>query len=110
MKPREPRESGQHDMFRSRLDQILDMGHEKVILADKIDWRFLSEMMTFSLPSTSRITRQGFVRLTGRELVDRVRSRLSRGEMTPLGESSGAVDSEVLAVVKMTFLIEVIVD
>ena len=33
MKPREPRESGQHDMFRSRLDQILDMGHEKVILS-----------------------------------------------------------------------------
>ena len=40
MKPREPRESGQHDMFRSRLDQILDMGHEKVILSDKIDWQF----------------------------------------------------------------------
>ena len=36
MKPREPRESGQHDMFRSRLDQILDMGHEKVILSDKM--------------------------------------------------------------------------
>ena len=45
MKPREPRESGQHDMFRSRLDQILDRGHEKVILADKINWRFLSDRM-----------------------------------------------------------------
>ena len=45
MKPREPRESGQHDMFRSRLDQILDMGHEKVILSDKIDWQFLSDRM-----------------------------------------------------------------
>ena len=45
MKPREPSPSGQHDMFRSRLDQILDMGHEKVILADKIDWCFLSEKM-----------------------------------------------------------------
>ncbi len=45
MKPREPRESGQCDMFRSRLDQILDMGHAKVILAGKIDWRFLSEKM-----------------------------------------------------------------
>ena len=32
-------------MFRSRLDQILDMGHEKVILSDKIDWQFLSDRM-----------------------------------------------------------------
>lgn len=45
MKPREPGKSGQHDMFRSRLDQILDLSHEKVILADRIDWRFLSEKM-----------------------------------------------------------------
>ena len=45
MKPREPRKIGQHDMFRSRLDQILDMGHEKVVLAGLIDWRFLSEKL-----------------------------------------------------------------
>ena len=48
--------------------------------------------------------------LSGRELVDRVRSRFSRGEFTPLGESSGAIELEVLAAVKVTFLIEVIVD
>jgi len=45
MQPREPIESGQQDMFRSRLDQLLDMGHEKIVLADKIDWCFLSEKM-----------------------------------------------------------------
>ena len=43
MKPKEPVETGQHDMFRSRLDQIIDMGHEKVVLAGKIDWQFLSD-------------------------------------------------------------------
>jgi len=43
MKPKEPLESGQNDMFRSRLDQIIDLGHEKVILAGKIDWQFLSD-------------------------------------------------------------------
>ena len=37
MKPREPVQTGQHDMFRSRLDQILNMGHPKVVLADTID-------------------------------------------------------------------------
>ena len=42
MKPREPEPTGQQDMFRSRLDQILDMGHPKVVLASKIDWHFLS--------------------------------------------------------------------
>lgn len=43
MKPKEPVERGQHELFRSRLDQILDMGHSKVVLACKIDWGFLAE-------------------------------------------------------------------
>jgi len=45
MKPREPETTGQQDMFRSRLDQILDMGHAKVVLAQRIDWDFLSEKL-----------------------------------------------------------------
>ena len=60
-------------------------------------------------PSDFNLRSDGFVRLTGRELVDRVRSNLSRGELTPLGESSGAIELEVLAAVEVTFLIEVIV-
>ena len=52
MKPREPIKTGQKDMFRSRLDQIIDLGHEKVVLADRIDWRFLSE--TFGEAYTDR--------------------------------------------------------
>ena len=43
MKPSEPVDTGQHDMFRSRLDQIIHMGHEKVVLADRIDWQSLSD-------------------------------------------------------------------
>ena len=43
MKPKEPVESGQHDIFRSRLDQIIDMSHEKVVLAITIDWQSLSD-------------------------------------------------------------------
>ena len=45
MKPREPETTGQQDMFRSRLDQILDMNHAKVVLAQRIDWDFLSEKL-----------------------------------------------------------------
>lgn len=41
MKPKERRETGQRDMFRSRLDQIIDMSHPLVALATRIDWTFL---------------------------------------------------------------------
>ena len=52
MKPREPVQTGQHDIFRSRLDQIINLGHEKVVLAERIDWRFLSD--TFGDAYTDR--------------------------------------------------------
>jgi IS5 family transposase len=39
--PRERRESGEQDLFRARLDQIIDMGHPLVRLARTIDWGFL---------------------------------------------------------------------
>ena len=43
MRPRERRDSGEQDLFRSRLDQIIDMDHALVKLARTIDWRFLEE-------------------------------------------------------------------
>jgi len=43
MRPRERRESGEQDLFRSRLDQIIDMNHALVKLARAIDWRFLKK-------------------------------------------------------------------
>ena len=39
MRPRERRETGEQDMFRSRLDQIIDLNHALVKLARVIDWR-----------------------------------------------------------------------
>jgi IS5 family transposase len=38
MKPRERRETGAADMFRSRLDQIINMNHELVKLARAVSW------------------------------------------------------------------------
>ena len=38
MKPRETRESGEQDLFRSRLDQIIDMQHQLVKLAARVNW------------------------------------------------------------------------
>ena len=41
MKPRERREKGEQDLFRSRLDQIINMNHELVKLAKALSWSFL---------------------------------------------------------------------
>jgi IS5 family transposase len=43
MRPRERRESGERDLFRSRPDQVIDMRHALVKLTQTIDWRFLEE-------------------------------------------------------------------
>src|SRR3954451_10496738 len=41
MRPQERRESGQTDLFRARLDQIVNLTHPLVTLARTIDWGFL---------------------------------------------------------------------
>jgi transposase, IS5 family len=43
MRPKERRDSGQSDLFKARLDQIVDLGHPLARLAATIDWRFLEE-------------------------------------------------------------------
>src|SRR5215471_6673902 len=43
MRPRERRETSDQDLFRSRLDQIIDMKHALVKLARAIDWGFLEQ-------------------------------------------------------------------
>jgi transposase, IS5 family len=40
-RPREKRETGEQDLFRSRLDQIINMNHELVRLSQAIDWAHL---------------------------------------------------------------------
>jgi hypothetical protein len=41
MRPRERRETGEQDLFRSRLDQIIDLKHPLATLARTVDWGFL---------------------------------------------------------------------
>ncbi|MET4324175.1 IS5 family transposase [Bradyrhizobium sp. RT5a] len=43
MRPPERRETGEQDLFRSRLDQIIDMKHPLVALGRTVDWSFLEE-------------------------------------------------------------------
>lgn len=52
---REARDGGQADMFRSRLDQILDMKHELVKLAAVVDWPALeSDLSGYYCADTGR--------------------------------------------------------
>src|ERR1700741_3836389 len=41
MRPRKRSETGEQDLFRSRLDQIIDMKHPLVTLVRTVDWGFL---------------------------------------------------------------------
>src|SRR5271167_2998725 len=41
MRPPERRETGEQDLFRSRLDQIIDLKHPLVALGRTVDWKFL---------------------------------------------------------------------
>ena len=41
MRPKQPRTTGSSDLFRARLDQIINMKHELVQLAGKLDWAWL---------------------------------------------------------------------
>ncbi len=43
MRPRERQDHVEQDLFRSRLDQIIDMKHPLVQLTQRIDWRFLED-------------------------------------------------------------------
>ncbi|HEX9071184.1 MAG TPA: IS5 family transposase [Pseudolabrys sp.] len=43
MRPKQRRESGEQDLFRARLDQIIDLEHALAKLARAIDWQFLEE-------------------------------------------------------------------
>ena len=41
MRPKKPETTGEGDLFRARLDQIINLKHPLVLLAETIDWQFL---------------------------------------------------------------------
>lgn len=55
MRPKERREAGEQDLFRARLDQIIDLDHALVRLARAIDWRFLSSSWVRFTPTNRAV-------------------------------------------------------
>ena len=45
MRPKKPKATDEGDLFRARLDQIINMKHELVQLAGKIDWGWVDEQI-----------------------------------------------------------------
>ncbi len=43
MRPKQQKKASHDDLFKARLDQIINMKHELVALAEKIDWAWLDE-------------------------------------------------------------------
>ena len=41
MRPKKPKTTGSGDLFRARLDQIINLKHELAQLAGQIDWDFI---------------------------------------------------------------------
>jgi IS5 family transposase len=45
MKPSLKKDCGQRDLFRSRLDQIINMNHLLVMLSELLDWERLAQAL-----------------------------------------------------------------
>ena len=45
MRPKQQQKARHDDLFRARLDQIINMKHALVVLADKIDWAWLDDAL-----------------------------------------------------------------
>ncbi len=43
MRPKKPKTTDHGDLFKARLDQIINMKHELVLLADRVDWDWIDE-------------------------------------------------------------------
>jgi len=54
MRPKQQQKARHDDLFRSRLDQIINMKHELVALADKIDWTWLDTELAESFSDQGR--------------------------------------------------------
>ena len=45
MRQKQQKRADHDDLFKARLDQLINMRHELVILADKIGWAWLDEQI-----------------------------------------------------------------
>jgi hypothetical protein len=88
MQPRERRETGEQDLFRSRLDQIIDMKHPLVALGRTVDREFRER--EFGAVYTDD---PGRWRSSSTATTSPTRCCVSAGSRTPITSSSAARSS-----------------
>ena len=54
MRPKQQQKARHDDLFRARLDQIINMKHALVVLADKLEWAWLDEQLAESFSDQGR--------------------------------------------------------
>ena len=54
MRPKQQHKARHDDLFRSRLDQIINMKHPLVVLAGKVDWAWLDSELAGSFSDQGR--------------------------------------------------------
>lgn len=54
MRPKQQRRGRHDDLFRARLDQIINLRHELVLLADRIDWTWIDEQVAAYFSNAGR--------------------------------------------------------
>ena len=84
MRPKQQQKAAHDDLFRARLDQIINMKHELVVLADKIDWAWLDDELAGCFSDQGRPAEP--VRFMGRHVPAESHLRaLRRAGLGPLG-------------------------
>ncbi len=58
MRPKQQQKARHDDLFRARLDQIINLKHALVVLADKIDWAWLDDELAKSFSDQGRPAQQ----------------------------------------------------
>jgi len=60
MRPKQQQKARHDDLFRARLDQIINLKHALAVLADKIDWAWLDDELAVTFPAYSGPVRSFF--------------------------------------------------
>jgi hypothetical protein len=100
MRPRERREAGEQDLFRLRLDQIIDMKYALVKLSRAIDWRVLEER--FGKATMSCRSREFKRRAAVEPVIGHLRAEHRMG-CNHLAHRAGDAINAMLAAVGYTF-------
>ena len=54
MRPKQPPKADHDNLFRARLDSIINMRHELVLLEDRIEWHWIDEQLADRFATAGR--------------------------------------------------------